>query len=93
VAVLRLRLALAREERLTRKKEWETKEREWEIEEKRMSMQSGGQRSDQNSSGSTDLKDIKAMLPSMQNCDIVPIFTSFERILELHEIHKELDLA
>ena len=36
-----------------------------------MTMQSGGQRSAQNVSGSTDLKDIKAMLPSMQVCDIV----------------------
>ena len=30
VAVLRLRLALAREERMTKEKEWEAKEREWE---------------------------------------------------------------
>ena len=35
VAVLRLRLALAREEKMT-------KEREWEIEKERTSMQSGG---------------------------------------------------
>ena len=79
MAALRLRLALAREERLTR-------EREWEIEKERMKTQSGGQRSTQNVSGSTDLKDIKAMLPSMQDCDIVSFFTSFERILQLHEV-------
>ena len=55
-----------------------------------MSMQSGGQRSAQNVSGWTDLKDIKAMLPSMQDCDIVAFFTSFERILQLHEVDKGL---
>jgi len=80
VAVLRLRLALAREERMT-------KERESEIEKERMSMQSEGQRSAQNVSGSTDLKDIKAMLPSMQDCDIMSFFTSFERILQLHGLN------
>ena len=47
VAVLRLRLALAREERMTKEKEWKAKEREWEarekeweIENERMTMQS-----------------------------------------------------
>ena len=66
------------------------KERQWEIEKERISMQSGGQRSAQNVSGSTDLNGIKAMLTSMQDCDIVSFFTSFEQILELRETDKGL---
>jgi len=62
------------------------KEREWEIEKERMRMQ----RSAQNVSGSTDLNGIKAMLTSMQDCDIVSFFTSFEQILELRETDKGL---
>jgi len=83
VATLRLRLALAQEERLA-------KEREWEIEKERMLMQRECHRSNQRETGAADFKGIKAILPSMNDVDIISFFASFERILELNDVDKSL---
>ena len=90
VATLRLQLALAQEQRKMRKEERLLKEREWEMERERVRMRSEGQGPAQTTTGATDFKEIKAILPSMHDVEIVGFFQSFERILELNEVDRAL---
>ena len=53
-------------------------------------MGSEGQGQAQAVTGATDFKQIKAILPSMHDVEIVGFFQSFERILELNEVDKAL---
>jgi len=90
VATLRLQLSLTQEQRRLREEEILAKEREWEIEKERLLLHSERERSAQRMAGTSDFKDIKAILPSMCDVDVISFFSSFEKILNLHEVDKSL---
>jgi len=83
VIQLRLRLALIQEERQTR-------EREWEIEQERMALHISDSTAMPRSGGGPDLKEIKSLLPTMQDSDILSFFMAFERVLESNDVDKSL---
>ena len=74
VVALRLRLALAREERLTREKECEAQERAWQIERERYELQGNGHILNPSMTNRVHLKDIKSLLPTMTDIDILSFF-------------------
>ena len=88
VATFLLQLALAQEQRWLREEDMLAKDREWEIEKERLLLQSERERSAQRIAGTSDFKDIKAILSSMSDVDVISFFASFEKIL--NEVDKSL---
>jgi len=81
IVTLRLRLALAREERLAQ-------DRAWEIEKQRSELLATGQLLNSQAATNIDVKDVRSLLPKMIDVDVLSFFMSYERVLELNEIDK-----
>ena len=90
VVQLRLRLALIQEERRSREEERQAREREWEIEQERMAMHISDSTATPRPGSGPDLKEIKSLLPTMQDSDILSFFMAFERVLESNDVDKTL---
>jgi len=76
--------------RLAREKECEAQERAWQIERERYELQGNGQILNPSMTNRVDLKDIKSLLPTMTDIDILSFFMSYERVMLSKEVHQDL---
>ena len=86
---LRLQLALREKELELKNAELRLKERDWEIERQRLELQ-GGSRSGHSAANACDVRDVKALLPTMSDGDVLSFFMSYERVMLLNDIDKTL---
>jgi len=81
VTELRLRLALAREERLMQ-------EQAWNIEQQRAGMTNGV--SIDHNALNMGVKDIKSLLPTLCDTDVLSFFLTYERVLTINDVDVSL---
>ena len=96
IALMRLKVALAREKRLAleaerRVKEEERLARERTYEAGGTAQQGEGRASDRETPAATELREIKALLPLMtDDSDVLTYFMTFERVLEINCVDRSL---